>query len=161
MQALSATSESRSLIPINNFQAASVRLEPLQTQAFCQVRIADSAYDLAHRSPRMRKISRDRQAHACAGPRPALTTDIDLYATRSHRGDHRIGCASRWTAIATGVNPGLADAAGPLCDRRLLAPCGARCRRRRVRCSLRAWASPACDHKGRWRSWRHGHHEAA
>ena len=31
-------------------------------------------------------------------------------------------------------------------------------RRWRVPCSLRARASPACDHEGRWRSWRHGHH---
>ncbi len=43
---------------------------------------------------------------------------------------------------------------GPLYSRRLLAPCGTSHRRRRVRCSLRAWALPACDHTGRWRLWR-------
>jgi hypothetical protein len=43
----------------------------------------------------------------------------------------------------------------------LLAPCGASHRGRCVRCSLRAWASPACDHEGRWRSWRRRHHGAA
>jgi hypothetical protein len=32
---------------------------------------------------------------------------------------------------------------------------------RRVRSSLRAWASPACDHETRWRSWRRTHHGAA
>jgi hypothetical protein len=44
--------------------------------------------------------------------RPAPTTSINRHATRSHRGGHHIGCASRWTAIAAGMNPGLADAAG-------------------------------------------------
>lgn len=39
----------------------------------------------------------------------------------------------------------------------LSAPCEASYGRRRVRCSQRAWASPACDHRGRWRSWRREH----
>jgi hypothetical protein len=84
----------------------------------------------------------------------ALPNDANQHALKSQLSGMIAG-----PAITTNSSSSTSTAS-PSCDRKLLASCGASHRRGRVRCSLRAWASPACDHKGRWRSWRRRHHGA-